>query len=297
LASLFMKVEDDELRGLVITSSPPSQNPVQEVVIEPTPLEITEPTDADAAESPAPTEVVRAEAVTAPNFMESISGAAIKPPASAAASGTGKAKPKSKPAFFGSRVSAVDYVFVIDNSNSMTQGRFETALYELLKAVNQLTAKQRFYVIFYSDTAYPLFHPKPAADLVNATTRNKQRLRVWLDTVQLCLKTNGKEAISAAFALKPDVIFVLGDGAFTDKASNFFASRPQKKIPLHTLGMEVTQKNSLGFQSLAQTNGGTYKDVGVADGALVIAKKFPRQRNTKRGPIWGVKLPLPPNLK
>ena len=297
LASLFMKVEDDELKGLVITSSPPSDNPVQEVVIEPTPLEITEPTDAEAADSPAPTEVVRAETVTTPNFMESITGAAIKPPASAATSGTGKAKPKSKPAFFGSRVSAVDYVFVIDNSNSMTKGRFETALNELLIAVGQLTAKQRFYVIFYSDTAYPLFHPRPAEDLVNATSRNKQRLRVWLDTVELCLKTNGKEAISAAFALNPDVIFVLGDGAFTDKASSFFASRPQKKIPLHTLGMEVKTSDSVAFQKLAKSNGGTYKDVGVAQGALAIAKRFPRQRNTTRGPVWGVNLKPKPNLK
>jgi hypothetical protein len=297
LASLFIDVEEDGIKGLVITSSPPSENPIQEVVIEPTPLEVTEPTDAEASESPAPTEVVRAETVTAPNFMESISGAAIKPPASAAASGTGKAAPKSKPAFFGSKVSAVDYVFVIDNSNSMTKGRFETALNELLKAVAQLTARQRFYVIFYSDTAYPLFHPKPATDLVNATSRNKQRLKSWLETVQLCLKTNGKEAISAAFALKPDVIFVLGDGAFTDKASSFFASRPQRKIPLHTLGMEVKPKDATGFQKLAKSNGGTYKEVGVAGGALVIAKRFPRQRNTTRGPIWGVKLPTKPKLK
>ena len=297
LASLFINVEDDGPKGLVITSSPPSDNPVQEVVIEPTPLEVTEPTETEAAESPAPEEVVRTESVTAPNFMESISGAAIKPPASAAASGTGKAAPTSKPAFFGSKVSAVDYVFVIDNSNSMTRGRFETALNELLRAVAQLSARQRFYVIFYSDTAYPLFHPKPATDLVNATTRNKQRLRSWLGTVELCLKTNGREAIAAAFALKPDVIFVLGDGAFTDKASAFFASRPQKKIPLHTLGMEVKPKDAAGFQKLAKSNGGTYKDVGVADGALAIANKFPRKRNTTRGPIWGMKLPNKPKLK
>ena len=115
--------------------------------------------------------------------------------------------------------------------------------------------------------------------------------------MQLCLKTNGKEAITAAFALKPDVIFVLGDGAFTDKASDFFAARPQKKIPVHTLGMEVKAKDSVRFQKLAKSNGGTYKDVGVADGALVIAQRFPRKRNTTRGPIWGIKLPVKPVLK
>ncbi len=296
LASLFINVEEDRIKGIVITSAPPSQSPMREVVIEPSPLEVTEPADSEASESPESREVVRAETVAAPNFMESISGAAIKPPASAAASGSGKAA-KSKPTFFGSKVSAVDYVFVIDNSNSMTKGRFETALDELLKAVAELTARQRFYVIFYSDTAYPLFHPKPAMDLVNATSRNKQRLKSWLETVQLCLKTNGREAIAAAFALNPDVIFVLGDGAFTDKASSFFASRPQKRVPLHTLGMEVKPKDAVGFQKLAKSNGGTYKDVGVAEGAVAIAKRFPRQRNTTRGPIWGVKLQPKPKLK
>ena len=297
LASLFMKVEDDELKGLVISSSPPSADPVQEVIIEPSPLEITEPTESPESESPAPSEVVRAEAVAAPNYMESISGAAIKPPASPAASGVGKARPMKKPSFFGRRVSAVNYVFVIDNSNSMTKGRFETALNELLIAVNQLTAKQRFYVIFYSDTAYPLFYPKPATGLVPATSRNKELLRSWLNTVQLCLKTNGKEAIAAAFALNPDVIFVLGDGAFTDGASSFFAARPQKKIPLHTLGMEVKPKDSIAFQKLAKANGGTYKDVGVAEGALAMSKKFPRRRNVVRGPIWGLMLKPKLNLK
>jgi len=297
LASLFMKVEDDELKGLVISAAPPSSQPIQEVIIEPTPLEITEPTESIESESPAPAEVVRAEAVTAPNFMESISGAAIKPPASSAAAGTGKARPTKKPSFFGRRVAAVDYVFVIDNSNSMTKGRFETALNELLIAVNQLTAKQRFYVLFYSDTAYPLFYPKSAAGLVPATTKNKALLRSWLNTVQLCLKTNGKEAISAAFALQPDVIFVLGDGAFTDNAASHFAAQPQKKIPLHTLGMEVKPKDAIGFQKLAKANGGTYKDVGVAQGALALSMKFPRNRNNTRGPIWGVTLRPKPVLK
>ena len=296
LASLFMNV-DDEPKGLFLSSTPTSDKVIEEVIIEPTPLEITEPTEMTESESPAQAEVIEAEAVATPDFMAAVSGAAIKPPASPAVSGLGKARPTKRPSFFGRRVAAVNYVFVIDNSNSMTQGRFETALNELVKAVNQLTPKQRFYVIFYSDTAYPMFHPQPATSLVNATPKNKEKLRYWLDTVQLCLKTNGKEAISAAFALKPDVIFVLGDGAFTDGASNFFAARPQNKIPLHTLGMEVKPKDAASFQQLAKANGGTYKDVGVADGARQFARQNPRPRNTVRGPVWGIKLKPAPKLK
>ncbi|MGI9470449.1 MAG: VWA domain-containing protein [Rubripirellula sp.] len=296
LASLFMKV-DDEPKGLFLSATPTSDKVIEEVIIEPSPLEITEPTETTDSESPAEAEVVLTEAVAAPDFMAAVSGAAIKPPARPASSGVGKARPTKKPSFFGRRVAAVNYVFVIDNSNSMTQGRFETALNELVIAVNQLTPKQRFYVIFYSDTAYPMFHPQPASELVNATPKNKEKLQYWLNTVQLCLKTNGRQAIAAAFSLQPDVIFVLGDGAFTDGASNFFAARPQTKIPLHTLGMEVKPKDAVAFQQLAKANGGTYKDVGVADGARAFARQNPRPRNSVRGPVWGITLKPKPKLK
>ena len=161
----------------------------------------------------------------------------------------------------------------------------------------QLTPKQRFYVIFYSDTAYPMLHPKPATQLAPATPQNKEALRYWLDTVPLCLKTNGKQAIQAAFNLQPDVIFVLGDGAFTDKAADFFAARPQNRIPLHTLGMDVKPDAAESFRRLAQANGGTYRDVTVSPGAAAMAKSNPRPRNTVRGEIWGITLKPAVNLK
>ena len=50
-------------------------------------------------------------------------------------------------------------MFVVDNSNSMIRGRFETALLELIRTVDNMTPKQQFYVIFFSDTAYRVFHP------------------------------------------------------------------------------------------------------------------------------------------
>ena len=58
------------------------------------------------------------------------------------------------------------FAFVIDNSGSMTKGRFETALYELQSAVEQMQPTQMFYVIFFNDTACTsLFHPEPALRL------------------------------------------------------------------------------------------------------------------------------------
>ena len=65
--------------------------------------------------------------------------------------------------FFGARSRGERFVFVVDNSNSMIRGRFETALLELIRTVDNMTPKQQFYVIFFSDTAYRMFHPNPGA--------------------------------------------------------------------------------------------------------------------------------------
>jgi hypothetical protein len=138
-----------------------------------------------------------------------------------------------------------------------------------------------------------MMHPNRVANLVAATPQNKLLLGNWLNTVPLCLKTNGKEAIQAAFDLNPDVIYVLGDGAFTDNAAKQFAAKPHPRIVIHTRGMEVDEKNAREFKLLATSHKGTYRDVGVMPEGALLAKQYPRPRNNKRGPVWGITLPLP----
>jgi len=131
--------------------------------------------------------------------------------------------------FFGAKTSGKSFVFVVDNSNSMNKGRFETALNELVRAVNALGPKQQFSVIFYSDQAYGLFHPEKFPGLIPATNANKQKLLDWLYTVEMCLQTRGEEAMKMAIALNPDVIQILGDGAFGDKAPELLIAPHSRK--------------------------------------------------------------------
>ncbi|MGB7329632.1 MAG: VWA domain-containing protein [Rubripirellula sp.] len=289
LASFVFIEEKPQMMGFVATASS-SDDVIDEVIVDVTPLDVAEPTDVTEPDpQPEPSEVPMELVDVVPDLAGAIVGEAIKPPAKPVT------KPMQKPVtptVFGSQMAATNYVFVIDNSNSMTKGRFETALYELMLTVNQLTPKQRFYVIFYSDTAYPMMHPNAVLKLVPATDRNKQYLFQWLQTVPLCLKTNGKEAIGAAFQLEPDVIYVLGDGAFTDKAAQFYASRPNPRVIVHTRGMEVNPKDSVEFKKLANAHRGTYKDVGVSPQGVQMAKQYPRPRNNVRGPVWGITLPV-----
>ena len=196
-----------------------------------------------------------------------------------------------KLSFFGTRSEGKRFVFVVDNSNSMTKGRFETACYELVQTVEKMNDKQKFYVIFFSDTAYPMFYPKPATQLIPASASNKQRLKLWLRSVELCLRTQGLEAVQLAQRLKPDVIYILGDGAFTDKTTEYLTGPGRSSIPIHMLGMEVQQKGEAQFQAIAKVNKGSYKDVGVHAAMRKQAKEKPIKRNNVRGRIWGIKLP------
>jgi hypothetical protein len=295
LASLVL-VDDNQQKSVILASVSNTDSAVEEIILEPESLEITEPTDSLSEDSPPEAqevEIAVTEAV-AMDFMGAVSAPSIKPPA-APSKTNGKnldVPKKSSSAVFGTKKTASDYIFVIDNSNSMGKGRFETALHELMVAVNGLNKKQRFYVIFYSDCAYPMMYPNSVTQMVYATNSHKQQLFNWLNTVQLCLKTNGKEAIEAAFKMDPDVIYVLGDGAFTDKASKYFASQPRGRTILNTRGMQVNPSLAKSFEALAKAHGGDYKDVGVLPAAAARAKAYPIPRNNKRNGVWGRTLPV-----
>jgi len=192
--------------------------------------------------------------------------------------------------FFGKRSSGRRFVFVVDNSNSMTKGRFETALHELVETVKKLGPEQEFYVLFFSDTAYPLFHPQPVSSYVKATPENKLKLRKWLTYVELCLRTDAAEAVEAALKLRPDAVYLLGDGEFTDNTVAV-VKKLKDKVPIHTLGMEINPRGERDMRAISDATGGTYRAVAANPLGVAMAKQHPIKKNNKRGPIWGITLP------
>ena len=207
---------------------------------------------------------------------------------------------KTKTKFFGTESTGGKFVFLVDNSNSMTRGKLESALAGLVEAIEKLDENQKFYVAFYSDTAYPLFYPNTEKEMVRATPANKQKLRNWLDTIPMCLRTSGRDALALAEQLKPDVLYILGDGAFTDNSGKKLIANPWKDVTIHTLGMQVKPKDAKDFEAIAKKHKGTYRDVGITDvGKSILASYGPRPRISIRTGIWGLKLPLtkPPKKK
>jgi hypothetical protein len=174
--------------------------------------------------------------------------------------------------FFGARSEGNRFVFVLDNSPSMKRGRLETALLEMLRSVDAMSAKQFFYVIFVSDQPYPMFYPEPVRALLPATRDNKARLRKWLQTVEICAGSTKQlvPALELAAALRPDTVYFLWDGGipatsrYLQPVMSALTEGNQQGFALHTLGMGVTTASEAErLAAIAAAHGGTYRPVLV----------------------------------
>lgn len=205
--------------------------------------------------------------------------------------------------FFGTPAKAGRIVFVIDSTGSMNFGGLETVIVELLKSVDSMDRHQQFYVLFFSDQVYPLFFPQSQTKFVRATEENKQRLRNWLDTVELC--TGGvwqlTQSLGVAYELKPDVVYLLCDGRDWDRvrasykveAVTLLKTTPNPLgIPVHTLGMGCkVDADRENLATVARVNSGTFREVEVTPALVEVARQRNRPYHIKGpGEVWGSKV-------
>jgi hypothetical protein len=178
--------------------------------------------------------------------------------------------------FFGARSQGDRFVFVVDNSSSMNNGRLEAAIAELVRSIGAMSPRQSFYVIFVSDRIYPMFYPQAATDLLPATPPNKTRLANWLPRAATASGKNREliKAMDMAANLRPHAVFFLWDGrmdhAGVRQEVMTHMTRPNRwGFPIHTLGMGVDSLDSeYNLSAIAQASGGTFRrvDVPVARG-------------------------------
>lgn len=200
---------------------------------------------------------------------------------------------KSGARFFGAKSKGNRFVFVVDNSGSMTEGRMETTLMEIQRAVFAMNAEQRFYVLFYSDQAYPLFFPNSVDDMVPATRENKQRLADWLPTVEICVGGRLDLAMKVVDGLAPSAVYLMSDGDIrSDYIIRSLTDPGERDYTIHTFGMTVKKPEyaELLF-AIARANGGSFTPVGITPAAAQLSRR--RQipyHNKGPGPVWGARV-------
>lgn len=163
--------------------------------------------------------------------------------------------------FFGSRTQAANIGFVVDCSGSMSGTRIERTKLELLKAILNLDAKQRFYLSFFNDQAIPMLsgetQPLPASPL------NKVRVYKWMKTVPASGGTQPEPSIQQVAKLSPQVIFLLSDGVFSPLSEATYGELKPRDIRVNTIAFE-DESGKQALQDIANRTKGTYRFVPPA---------------------------------
>jgi hypothetical protein len=177
--------------------------------------------------------------------------------------------------FFGLSGGGNHFVYLVDNSGSMDQiarDGFDVARRELLRAVDQLTAEQRFYVIFFGEQTLRMRLDDPTSSpsrSVYATEANKAALRRWAMTIEMQPGKWPEEALQFAFELRPDSIFLLTDGQMSQRVMPLIREGnivetlldgPKPRSRIHTLGFH-NREGEAQLQAIAKENGGSYRFV------------------------------------
>ncbi len=194
--------------------------------------------------------------------------------------------------FFGVQERADRVVFVVDNSGSMQRGRMETTLNELNRAVQSLSPHQSYYVIFYSDQAYPMFFPQSVDELQPATRDSKRHFAKWLRTVEICLGGRLLDAIELAASFDPQVVFLMSDGDIrSQRVMQSLTQADAWPFTIHSFGMEVrTKQHAENLAAISHANEGEFRVVEVRPKAIRQSMQRPIPYHREPGNVWGSKV-------
>ena len=84
----------------------------------------------------------------------------------------------------------------------------------------------------------------------------------------LILQTRGKEAMAHALSLRPDAIYLLTDGIFTDKAHDVLLTMEGNPTPIHTIyfdkeGFNQRDRAVQILEGIAKKHNGTFRNVPI----------------------------------
>lgn len=110
---------------------------------------------------------------------------------------------------------------------------------ELVRSIHSLKPEQSFFVVFFSDEAYPLFYPDTAHELLPATPENKQQVQQWLSGVETRTGGQGlRDAIELVESLQPASVCMLSDGDHSESLVDRLVSADLGEAVVNTFGMQ-----------------------------------------------------------
>ncbi len=165
--------------------------------------------------------------------------------------------------FFGVPGVAGKIVFVVDRSGSMTDSIMYVK-HELKRSIGKLKPNQQFFVIFYSSGPPQMM---PVRRLLWATEANRQMAYEFIDNIVPISQTDPDDALTEAFKLKPELIYLLTDGEFDKKTIGHIDRLNRgRKVTVNTICFLYDQPVAERIlMEIAGRNNGEYKYVGQDD--------------------------------
>jgi len=162
--------------------------------------------------------------------------------------------------FFGIGGQGATFVYVIDCSGSMLDmKKFQRAKAELIRSIRALKSYQKYYIVMYSDGAYPMDADEPLL----ATNENITHTEEWLNSINPDGGTNPLSALLYALSLKPSAIYFLSDGKFDLSVASELRIKNRhrrKRVPIHTIAFYNRETEGL-MKMIARNSGGRYQFV------------------------------------
>ena len=180
--------------------------------------------------------------------------------------------------FFGIKAKGQTFVYVLDNSGSMSGIRWIQACKEVARSLNSLQPSQKFMVILYNThTNVMLGQRGKNIQCLEATPENRERVLKWLAERTPSLDTFPLGSVKVAMRVKADAIFLLSDGEFRDgtleylRKANFDAEKYKQALsqgynvrtthcPIHTIAFKSFVGAPL-LRQIAHENNGTFRYV------------------------------------
>ena len=161
--------------------------------------------------------------------------------------------------FFGAASRGNKFVFIIDKSSSMGGDRLAAANEELCRTLNGLKATNKFMVYFFSDNAESM----PARTMLSGTPKNIRWAVKWVRTRSVQGGTDPRQALHWCFNLRPDTVWLLTDGQFSDEGGvldTIATGNRQLKARINTVAFHVKDGADI-LQRIARENDGKYRFV------------------------------------
>jgi len=159
--------------------------------------------------------------------------------------------------FFGLYARGRSFVYVVDHSGSMEGEPLEAAKNELVRSLSALESDMKFYVLFYNDSTLAM----PGDLLEDASVKNLNTCRQWIATITSGGGTDPTDALSKALAFRPDAIWLLSDGLFSDSVCDHIAVlNSGGRVQIHTIAFYDNAGEAV-LQRIARENRGVFRFV------------------------------------